>query len=128
MSFEEILDMLKKDFIHLGLEKKETKELQVGLDEYIKAISFIIYFLYSSFPISTKIQCLFRKIDNIAIIKTLQDNLANISISLSKTLGELDKKIIFLVNAINKVIGVFTFRVRLCPRSISGFVEKCKDT
>ena len=48
MSLEEILDMLKKNFVHLGLDKKETKKLQAGLDGYIKAVSIILPFLILS--------------------------------------------------------------------------------
>ena len=48
-SLEEISNILKKDFIHLGLNKKSAKELQTGLDGYIKAISFTVYFHCSSY-------------------------------------------------------------------------------
>ena len=41
---EEISNMLKKDFVYLGLNKKSTKKLRASLDRYIKAVSFIIYF------------------------------------------------------------------------------------
>ena len=44
-SSEEISDMLKKDFVHLGLDKKKSKELQAGLDGYIKAVSVVLLFL-----------------------------------------------------------------------------------
>ena len=44
MFSEEISDMLKKDFVYLGLDKKETKELRAGLDDYIKAVSIILPF------------------------------------------------------------------------------------
>ena len=44
-SLEEISDMLKKDFVHLGLDKKESKELRAGLDGYIKAVSVVLPFL-----------------------------------------------------------------------------------
>ena len=47
-SSEEISDMLKKDFVHLGLDKKESKELRVGLDDYIKAVSVVLPFLILS--------------------------------------------------------------------------------
>ena len=47
-SLEEILNMLKKDFVHLSLDKKETKELQAGFDGYIKAVSVILPFLILS--------------------------------------------------------------------------------
>ena len=45
MSLEEILNMFKKDFVHLGLNKKETKELQTGFNGYIKTVSIILPFL-----------------------------------------------------------------------------------
>ena len=45
MSSEEISDILKKDFVHLGLDKKETKELRAGLNGYIKAVSNVLPFL-----------------------------------------------------------------------------------
>lgn len=41
---EESSNMLKKDFIHLGLNKKSAKELRTGLNKYIKAVSFTIHF------------------------------------------------------------------------------------
>ena len=40
---EKISAILKKDFVHLGLEKKESKELQASLVGYIKVVSFTIY-------------------------------------------------------------------------------------
>ena len=61
------------------------------------------------------------------MIKTLQDGLANISLSLSQTPSELDEKLIFLVKAIDKAIDISIPRARLCPRLVSGFDEKCKD-
>ena len=36
--------MLKKDIVHLGLNKKNAKELRAALNGYIKAVSFTIYF------------------------------------------------------------------------------------
>ena len=39
---EEIFEMLKKDFIYLSLEKKESKKLRASPKGYIKAVSFII--------------------------------------------------------------------------------------
>lgn len=39
---EEIFEILKKDFVHLGLKKKESKELRASLEGYIKAVSFTI--------------------------------------------------------------------------------------
>ena len=43
-SLEEISNMLIKDFVYLGLNKKNAKELRASLTKYIKAICFIIYF------------------------------------------------------------------------------------
>ena len=48
-SVEEISNMLKKDFVHLGLNKKNAKELRAALDGYIKAVSFTIHFCHSSY-------------------------------------------------------------------------------
>ncbi len=39
--------MLKKDFVYLGLKKKESKKLRANLDGYIKAISFTILFVHT---------------------------------------------------------------------------------
>ncbi len=41
-SSEKISGMLKKDFVHLGLEKKESNELRANLDRSMKAVSFTI--------------------------------------------------------------------------------------
>lgn len=46
---EEISNMLKKNFIHLGLNKKNIKKLRAGLDKYIKTVSFTICFYYYSY-------------------------------------------------------------------------------
>ena len=43
-SVEEISNMLMKDVVHLGLNKKSAKELQTALDGYVKAVSFTIHF------------------------------------------------------------------------------------
>ncbi len=48
---EEIFGMLKKDFVYLGLGKKEPKELQANLDGYIKAVSYIILFIRTKFSL-----------------------------------------------------------------------------
>ena len=48
-SLEEIPNMLKKDIIHLDLNKKSAKELRAGLDGYIKAVSFTICFYHFSY-------------------------------------------------------------------------------
>ena len=55
MFLEEISDILKKNFVHLGLNKKKAKKLQAGLNRFIKAVSFTIYFYCFSFPISIKL-------------------------------------------------------------------------
>ena len=60
------------------------------------------------------------------MIKTLQDCLANSSLSLSKTPGKLDKTVIFLVNNIDKAIDILIPRARLCLRSVPKFDEECK--
>ena len=44
-SSEQISDMFKKDFVHLGLDKKESKKLRAGLNNYIKAVSVVLPFL-----------------------------------------------------------------------------------
>ena len=44
---EEISNMLKKNFVHLSLNKKNVKELVAALNGYIKAVSFTIHFCYS---------------------------------------------------------------------------------
>ena len=41
-SAEEISNMLKKDVVYLGLNKKSAKELRAALDGYVKAVSFTI--------------------------------------------------------------------------------------
>ena len=43
-SAEEICNILKKNIVHLGLNKKCAKELRAALDGYVKAVSFTIYF------------------------------------------------------------------------------------
>ena len=43
-SAEEISNMLKKDVVHLGLNKKNAKELRAALDGYVKAVGFNIHF------------------------------------------------------------------------------------
>ena len=43
-SVEEISNMLKKNVVHLGLNKKSAKELRATLDGYVKAVSFTIHF------------------------------------------------------------------------------------
>ena len=52
-SSEQIFDMLKKNFIHLGLDKKEMKKFRAYFDRFIKMVSFPICFLFSSLPIRT---------------------------------------------------------------------------
>ena len=48
-SVEEISNMLKKDVVYLGLNKKSAKELRAALNRYVKVVSFTIYFRYSSY-------------------------------------------------------------------------------
>ena len=48
-SAKEISNMLKKDVVHLGLNKKSAKELRAALDGYVKAVSFTIHFRRSSY-------------------------------------------------------------------------------
>ena len=48
-SAEEISNMLKKDVVHLGLNKKSAKELRAALDGYVKAVSFTLHFRRSSY-------------------------------------------------------------------------------
>ena len=43
-SVEEISNMLKKDIVHLDLNKKSAKELQAALNGYVKTVSFTIHF------------------------------------------------------------------------------------
>ncbi len=50
-SSEEISGMLKKGFVHLGFEKKNSKELRANLDGYIKAVSFAILFVCTKFSL-----------------------------------------------------------------------------
>lgn len=63
--------------------------------------------------------------ENIAIINILIEGLANKLLSSSKTINELDKKAISLMNVIDKVIDTSTFRVKLCPRSIHRLNKEC---
>ena len=46
---EEILGLLKKDYVYLGLEKKDAMTLQDGFAGYIKAICYYCF----AFPIYT---------------------------------------------------------------------------
>ena len=48
-SVEEISNMLKKNIVYLGLNKKSTKELRAALDGYLKAISFTKHFCHFSY-------------------------------------------------------------------------------
>ena len=40
---EEILGLLKKDYVYLGLEKKDAMTLQDGLTGHIKAICYCCF-------------------------------------------------------------------------------------
>lgn len=59
------------------------------------------------------------------MIKTLKNNLANILPILLNIIDKLNKKVIFLVKAINKAIDTFTLRAKLCLRLVLGFDKKC---
>lgn len=48
-SVAKVSNMLKKDFVHLSLNKKNPKELQAALNGYIKTVSFTIHFHCSSY-------------------------------------------------------------------------------
>ena len=48
-SVKETSNMLKKDVVYLGLNKKNIKELRVALNGYIKVVNFTIYFCRSSY-------------------------------------------------------------------------------
>ncbi len=48
---KEISGMLKKDFVHLSLEKKESKELRANLDGYGKTVSFTILVVFTKFSL-----------------------------------------------------------------------------
>ena len=48
-SVEEISNIFKKDVVHLGLNKKNIKELRAALDRYVKVVSFTIHFRCSSY-------------------------------------------------------------------------------
>lgn len=67
------------------------------------------------------------KINYVLLIKILQKNIASILFLLSKTAKELDRKIIFLVKAINIAINIFISKAKLSTRSISKFDEKYKN-
>ncbi len=71
---------------------------------------------------------LLAKMDLALLIKTLQENLANIPLLPSRTTKELDEKALFLVKAIDTAIDISISKARLCPKSIPGFDEECKDT
>ena len=58
MYLEKISDMLKKNFVYLGLDKKDIKKLRAGFDKFIKIITFTICFCYLSLPIFTKLALL----------------------------------------------------------------------
>lgn len=58
------------------------------------------------------------------MIKIIKNGLANVLLALSKKTNELDKKIISLINTINKVINASTSRTKLCLRLVLGFDKK----
>lgn len=62
------------------------------------------------------------------MIKTLKNSLANVLLALSKTSNKLDKKVISLVNAIDKAINTSILRTKFCPRLVLGFNKEYKST
>ena len=45
-SLEKISNILKKNFLYFGLNKKNIRKLQIGFKKYIKVVSFTIYFCF----------------------------------------------------------------------------------
>lgn len=70
---------------------------------------------------------LLAKIDSVLLIKTLQEKLASLLPLSLKTAKELDKKVVFLVKAIDIAMDAFISIAKLCARSILRFDEDCKD-
>lgn len=70
---------------------------------------------------------LLAKMDLALLIETLQQNLVNISYLPSRTAKELDEKVLSLVKAIDTAMDTSIPKARLCPKSIPGFDEECKD-
>lgn len=62
------------------------------------------------------------------MIKTLKNSLANVLLALSKTNNKLDRKVISLVNTIDKAINTFISRIEFCPRLVLGFDKEYKST
>lgn len=67
------------------------------------------------------------KIDIILLIKTLQRNLANISLLVLKIVKKLNQKVISLVKAINIVIDASIFKAKLFIKSIPKFNKDYKN-
>lgn len=67
------------------------------------------------------------RIDSALLIKMLQENLASISLLLSKIVKKLDEKVIFLLKAIDIAIDAFIPKTKLQARSILEFDQDCKD-
>lgn len=70
---------------------------------------------------------LLDKMDLALLIETLQLNLANILHLPSQIAKELDKKVFFLVKAIDTTIDIFIPKARFCSKLILGFDKKCKN-
>ncbi len=70
---------------------------------------------------------LLAKMDLALLIKTLQQNLVNISHLPSRTARKLDEKVLSLVKAVDTAMDISILKARLCPKSIPGFDEECKD-
>ena len=61
MFLDNISNMLTKNFVYLGLDKKKPKKLQANLNGFIKMISYTICFYYFSLFIPTKFGLLIFK-------------------------------------------------------------------
>ena len=70
---------------------------------------------------------LLTRIDGTLLIETLQKSLALIPSTPSNTAKELDKKTISLIEAIDTAMEASIPKARLCPKSVPGFDENCKD-
>ncbi len=70
---------------------------------------------------------LLAKMDLALLIKTLQQSLVNLPHLPSRTAKELDEKVLPLVKAIDTEMDISIPKAKLCPKSIPGFDEKCKD-
>lgn len=58
---KQILDIFKKDFVYLGLDKKKIKKSRISFNRFIKMVNFIIKFFYSFFNIHIIYQAQYPK-------------------------------------------------------------------